>query len=168
MAHQTSGLVDNLSCCMSDVLGALCPYMMPEDRTECLRYLALYQEEAARKKLIAANKQAEVEAKEAKERSLQLTDEEVTSLKQLFHFFDADNSGYVDQAEVMRVLRVSDETERYERNLRQMKGEVMVEGKDMDEEQVQDILAFGDMDNDYQLDFMEFAILFRDSIGLNE
>ena len=108
---------------MTDILSALCPFMLPEDRMECLRYFTLYEIELMKKRTINDAKKLENSKNEVSvDTSLKISDEDFDTLRELFHFFDKDNSGYIEQHEVMHAMFTKDAS--YEaKMLNNMKGD---------------------------------------------
>lgn len=168
MSHQRSGgLVEQLHCTMTDILSALCPFMLPEDRMDCLRYLTLHESELMKQREIADAKLAEDNKNVAVDNSLKISDEDFDTLRELFHYFDKDGSGYIEQEEVMQAMFAQDAT--YEaKMIRNMKGDseealhTIDEGMDLDAAAVAAVMQEGDHDDNAILDFKEFCLLFKD------
>ena len=125
------------------ILVQMCPLMTTADRNDCMSYFAISKAE-----LEAGGEPGEVV----------YTKKQLKQLRQIFDFFDEDNSGTVDKEEIRKAVnRDIIKSVSASDNLRG--GDAVMESG-LEEASIESLIDEGDEDNNNELDFDEFVKLF--------
>lgn len=128
---------------INKILLHMCPLMTATDRKDCIKFFSYQKTE------------------EVDEVSVQFSPTQLFQFRQIFDYFDTDNSGTVDREEIKRALAKSSKQKQPNKDS-QLKGDTMNIEAEVTADSIDFIVEEADQDGNDELDFDEFVKMFGD------